>query len=131
MASQVEATLLASGARTTTQTLDPLTVANSFYTGFMGKPEFLEVTLDMTTVGTGSVTLSIEEWVESAGAFKLRLASAAIVTNILTRLIIGPSVPTAANASATGLVPNRWRVICTANNANSATYSVSARLRSS
>lgn len=121
-----EATLLASGSRTTTQTVEPS--SSSVLLNGMGDIAFLEAVLDMTVVGTGSVTLSIEGYDEAAAAFKTILASAAIVTNITTAILLGPGAPSVANVSSPRIVPKRWRVVATANNANAATYSVSARV---
>lgn len=130
MASVVEATLLASAAYTTTQILDPLYVAGSsqLASGFMGVPMILEAVMDTTAAATGSVTLSIQEFDIAAGTWANVLASAAVTATGRVRLVIGPEVPAAANSSATLSVPKRWRVVATANNANSQTYSVSARL---
>lgn len=126
MASIVEAVLLASAARTTTQTVDPigtnLTIANG------GPSEYLEVVMNTTVASAGSVTLSIQEYLEANAAWVTRLASGAVTTVIVTRLVLGIAVPTLANATATGIVPPRWRVVCTANNANTQTYSVTARV---
>lgn len=119
-----EGTILPSAARTTTQTVD----APSHLAAPMGATLALEVVMDTTAAATGSVTLSIEEYDEAKGGFVTRLASAAVTTVSVTRLTVGVSVPSAANASATGIVAKRWRVVATANNANSQTYSVSARI---
>lgn len=119
MAEITERVVLASAARTTTQT------GGDIHT--YGATQ-VEVTLDMTTVGTGSVTLSIQGFDVAKGAFVTLLASAAIVTDITTILRYGLGFPVVANASAAGVLPGVIRVVVTANNANSATYSVSSRL---
>lgn len=130
MASVAEAVLLASGAQTTTQTLDPLaiTAAAPLVSGFMGTPKTLEVIVDTTVFGTGSVTVSIQEFDVAAGTWANVLASAAIVAVGRVRLVIGPDVTSVANVSQSMAVPKRWRVVATANNANSQTYSISGRI---
>ena len=130
MGSIAEAVLLASGAQTTTQTLDPVAIATAapLVSGFMGTPRSLEVIVDTTVFGTGSVTVSIQEFDIAAGTWANVLASAAIVAVGRVRLVIGPAVPTLANVSQTMAVPKRWRVVATANNANSQTYSISGRV---
>ena len=129
MSSVAEAVILASGAQTTTQTLDPLAVATAqaALANIMGSPDILEVVVDTTVFGTGSVTVSIQEFDIAAGSWANVLASAAIVAVGRVRLVIGPTVPTVANVSQTMGVPKRWRVVATANNANSQTYSISVR----
>lgn len=130
MASSAEGVLLASGAQTTTQTLDPNAIATAapLISGFMGTPRLLEVIVDTTVFGTGSVTVSIQEFDIASGTWAVVLATAAIVAVGRVRLTVGPSAPTVANASLTMVVPRRWRVVATANNANSQTYSISGRI---
>jgi len=67
----------------------------------------IEVVVDMTTVGTGSITVSIEgaapSKISAAGApagWYLILASAAIVGNGVTILTVHPGVTDTANSKA-------------------------------
>lgn len=119
MATTTERTILASAARTTTQTGTPVPTYGATH---------VEAVLDMTAVGTGSVTLSVEGYDHAKGDWVSLLSSAAIVTNIVTTLRYGVTFPVVANASASGIPPKLIRVNVTHNNANSATYSVSLRV---
>jgi len=111
-----DVTLLASGARTTTQTsADLLNV---------GGCSALNVVLDMTTVGTGSVTITINGKDVASGKYYLILAGAAVTTNSTNRYRVGPTITAAANSIAQDYLPRTFQIVVTANNANSATYSV-------
>ena len=125
-----ESLLLASGARTTSQTLDPLAISTAAQVayGFTGTPRVLEVTVDTTAFGSGSVTPSIEVYDEGKGGFVSVLAGAAIVAVGTVVLRYGLGITPVTNLAAQGVVGKRWRVVCTANNANTQTYSVGARI---
>lgn len=82
------------------------------------------VTLDMTTVGTGSVTLTIQGKDQASGKYYTILAGAAVITNSTNRYFVFPGAPVAANVSANDELPYIWRILVTANNANPTTYSV-------
>jgi hypothetical protein len=88
----------------------------------------LSVTLDMTTVGTGSVTLTIQGKDRASGKYYTLLAGAAVVTNVTNRYVIYPGYPVVSNVSANEVLPNIWRIVVTANNANAATYTVGATM---
>jgi hypothetical protein len=111
-----EATLLASASRTTTQT-------GADITNFQGN-SVLIVVLDMTVVGTGSVTLSIEGKDTASGKYYTILAGAAVITNVTNRYRVSPNLTAAANSIAQDILPRVFRINVTANNANAATYSV-------
>lgn len=110
------AVLLDSGARTTTQTLADQ--QNTVGDGV------LNVVLDMTTVGTGSVTLTIDGKDIASGKYYNILTGAAVATNSTNVYKVGRGLTASANAVVNDVVPAYWRVKVTANNANSATYSV-------
>lgn len=82
------------------------------------------VTLDMTTVGSGSVTLTIQGKDPGSGKYYTLLAGAAVITNSTNRYTVYPGMTAAANLVASDVLPEIWRVIVTANNANPTTYSV-------
>jgi hypothetical protein len=111
----VDATLLASAGRTTTQGPTQLTTYN------LGAIIFV---LDMTTVGTGSVTLTINEVDPASGKSILLLSGAAVVTNSTNVYIIDPMLTAAANSIAKNRITRTLSWTVTANNANSATYSL-------
>lgn len=108
-------TFLASAARTTTQTQ-----ADQVNRGHRG----IKVVVDTTVFGTGSVTLTIQGLDPTSGKYYTLLASAAIVSVVTTAYTVYPSLPATANVSANDLLPATWRLLVTANNANSQTYSV-------
>lgn len=108
-------TLLASASRTTTQNGADTTNVN--HAG-------IHVVLDMTVVGTGSVTLTIQGKDEVSGKYYTILAGAAVTTNSTNVYKVYPGITAAANASASDVLPATFRIIVTANNANAATYSV-------
>lgn len=111
----VEGTALASAARTTTQTLADIDTTGC---------QYLNVVLDMTTVGTGSVTLTINGKDPASGKYYLILSGAAVTSNTTNRYKVGPTVTASANAIAQDYLPKTIQLVVTANNANSATYSL-------
>lgn len=112
-------TLLASASRTTTQVSADIVVYNERY---------LDLILDMTVVGTGSVTVLIEGKDPASGKYYTLLAGAAVITNSTNVYRIGPTLVAAANAVAQFALPRTIRITVTANNANAATYSVGYNL---
>lgn len=84
----------------------------------------VKVYIITTAIGTGSITVSIQGK-DAFGNYATLLASAAIVTNTTTILTLYPGIAVVANASASDVLPNTWRIVVTANNANPATYQVS------
>jgi hypothetical protein len=111
-----DVTLLASASRTTTQTSADLLN--------YGGCSALNVVLDMTTVGTGSVTISIDGKDTASGKYYNILTGAAVTTNSTNRYRIGPTITAVANSIAQDYLPRTFRIVVTANNANAATYSV-------
>lgn len=112
-----DATLLASAART-------ITTASADQTNYNGSGVI--VVLDMSVIGTGSVTLTIQGKDSISGNYYTLLAGAAVVSNSTNVYTVYPSAPATANVSANSPLPRTWRVNVVANNANSASYSVSA-----
>lgn len=88
----------------------------------------VKVILDMTTVGTGSVTVTIQGKDAASGKYYTILAGAAVVTNSTNVYTVFPGAPATANVSANDALPRNWRVLVTANNANPTTYTVGATL---
>ncbi len=86
----------------------------------------VKVVFDMTTVGTGSVTVTIQGKDLASGKYYTLLAGAAVITNVTNVYTVFPSATVTANVSANDYLPMIWRVIATANNANPATYTVGA-----
>jgi hypothetical protein len=110
---------LTSAARTTTQTLTPDAVNYN--------ARGLHVVLDVTSAGTGSITLTIQGK-DANGIYYTLLAGAAVTTNSTNVYRVGPGLTAAANAVANDFVPLTFRLLLTANNANSMTYSASYAL---
>jgi hypothetical protein len=82
------------------------------------------VVLNTTAIGTGSVTLSIQGKDRVSGVYYTLLAGAAVTTNTTNTYTVFPGAPATANVSANAALPATWRIVCTANNANAATYTV-------
>jgi hypothetical protein len=108
-------TALPSAARTTTQTVADIDTAGL---------SFLNVVLDMTVAGSGSVTLTINGKDQASGKYYLILSGATVTTNTTNRYKVGPNVTAAANSIAQDYLPDTIQLVVTANNANSATYSL-------
>jgi hypothetical protein len=111
-----EATLLASAARTTTQT-------GADITNYNGNSALI-VVLDVTNAGTGSITITIEGKDSASGKYYTILSGAAVTTNSTNRYRVGPTLAAAANSVAQDYLPRIFRITVTANNGNSVTYSV-------
>ncbi len=111
--------VLSSAARTTTQTQADQTNYN--HRGIIA-------VLDMTVVGTGSVTLEIDGKDPVSGKYYSLLTGAAVVTNVTNVYRVYPGLTASANATANDVLPRTWRIKVTANNANSATFSVGVML---
>lgn len=111
------AALITAAAVTTTQTGADQTNVNG---------RGVKVVLDMTAVGTGSVTLTIQGKDAASGKYYTLLAGAAVTTNSTNVYEIYPGIAAAANAAASATLPRTWRVLVTANNANATTYTVGA-----
>lgn len=111
--------LITAVAATTTQT--GADQSNSCYRG-------IKVVLDMTTVGTGSVTLTIQGKDVASGKYYTLLVGAAVTTISTNVYTVFPGAPATANVSANDMLPPNWRILVTANNANATTYKVGASL---
>lgn len=112
-------TLLASAARTITTSSTDQTNYNS---------RGLHVVLDVTSAGTGSITLTVEGKDSLSSKYYTLLAGVAVTTNSTNVYKVYPGLPATANVSANDIVPRTYRVTVTANNANSVTYSVASLL---
>lgn len=113
------AALITATGATTTQTSPDQTNANA---------RGVKVVLNMTAVGTGSVTLSIQGKDAASGAYYTILTGAAVVANGVTVYTIYPGVTAAANSAVADVIPRTWRVLVTANNVNPTSYTVGASL---
>lgn len=111
----VEVTYLTSAGRTTTQTQ-----ADQSNPGYKG----IAVILDMTSVGTGSVTLEIDGKDPLSGKYVSLLTGAAVTTNVTNVYTVYPALVAVANVTASAALWKTFRIKVTANNANSATYTV-------
>lgn len=131
MAALSEVVLLASGARTTTQTLDPLALGLTGLTSPMGAPVLLEITLDLTAfVTAASLTLTFDIYDSGKNGWVTTLPGGVIAATGTFLYRVGLYAPNVANGSINSIIPNRWRVVVNHGNGNSHTYSVSARLLS-
>ena len=111
-----ETTILTSAARTTTQTGADQTNNNG---------RGLKVVLDMTNVAAGpDVTLTIDAKDPTSGKYYNLLTGASVTTVSTNVYTVYPGLTPVANKTVSDVLPRTWRVVVTANNANSATYSV-------
>lgn len=111
------AALITAAAATTTQTgADQINYNN----------RGVKVVLDMTNVGTGSVTLTIQGKDAASGKYYTLLAGAAVTTISTNVYEVYPGITATVNASASASLPRIWRVLVTVNNANPTTYTVGA-----
>lgn len=110
-------TLIPSAAFTTTQTS-----ADQINTSGRG----VRVVLDVTNVGTGSVTLEIDAKDVASGKYIALLTGAAVITTSTNVYEVYPGLTPIANAVVSDVLPHTWRVKIVANNVNSAIYSVGA-----
>jgi hypothetical protein len=84
----------------------------------------MSVILDTTSIGTGSVTVTINGKDPASGKYYPLLTGAAVTTNATTVYHVGPGMTVTANVSANVPVPKVVQIVVTANNANAATYTV-------
>ena len=103
------------GATTTQNGFDQI---NSYGRG-------VKVFVNTTAIGTGSITVTIQGK-DPAGSYFTILASAPIITNVFTVLTVYPGLVAAVMLTVNDVLPRQWRIIVTANNANPASYTVSA-----
>ncbi len=106
--------ILASGSRTTTQTGSAILTYNA---------RTVSVTLITTTVGSGSITLTIQGLHSDGSTYNTLLAGAAVVTDTTNVYTVGLGAAVTANVSANRGLPASIRILITANNANAAVYS--------
>lgn len=109
--------LITAAGATTTQTAADQTNPNG---------RGLIVVLDMTNVGTGSVTLHIQGKDTTSGKYYDLLVGAAVTTVSTNVYTVYPGNTVAANASVSTVLPRTWRIQVVANNANATTYTVGA-----
>lgn len=88
----------------------------------------LEVDVVMRTVGTGSITITIDRYDKASKTWINMLTGSAVITNVTNRYKVSPDLAAAANVSAQDHLPEIFRVVVTHNNANATTYSLSYHL---
>lgn len=107
--------LFPSAAHTTTQTSRD--ILNPGY-------HWIDVTLVTSAIGTGSITVTINYKDVASGNYILLLSGAAVTTNTTNTYTVGPTAASSANVSTPRNVPDVLQIVVTANNANTATYSL-------
>jgi len=113
-------TLLPSAARTASVTGD-----DQINLGHRG----LHLVIDVTAAAdTPSVVFTIQGKDRASGKYYTILASAAITATGTTVLRVYPDLTAAANLVVNDVLPECWRVIATAADADSLTYSVGVSL---
>lgn len=105
--------LLATGARTTTQT-------SSDIINYDGRG--LHFSIDVTVIPGGSITPSIQGK-DANGIYYTVLTGTAITTVSTTVLKLGPGITTVANGAASDFLPGTFRLVLTVADATSITYS--------
>jgi len=88
----------------------------------------VHVIVDVTSAGTGSITVTVQGYDRATNAWYDILASAALTTNATTKLTVFPGATAVANTAANDCIPHKWRVNIAHNNGNSITYSVGANI---
>ncbi len=111
-----DVSLLASAARTTTQT-------SADQINYQGVSAMV-IVVNVTSAGTGSITVSIDGKDAVSSSYYNILTGAAITTNSTNVYRVGPHITAVTNSIALDYVPRTFRIVITANNANSVTYSV-------
>lgn len=86
----------------------------------------VKVLVNITAIGTGSITVQIQGKDPASGAYYTILASAALVANALTVLEVYPGIAAVANLAANAALPRVWRVNVVSNNANPVAYTLGA-----
>lgn len=120
--------LLTSAARTATTAS-----ADQLNTGAGNVARGVVVVVNITSIGTGSITASIQRK-NLDGSYTNIVTSGALVTGTKAILLLDPLVGTQTAGTefdgtpTDGILPQTWRVNVVANNANSVTYSVGAYL---
>jgi hypothetical protein len=109
------ATILSSSARTTTQTSSDQT---------NDRARGVRVVLNVTSAGTGSITVTINAKDAVSAVYSLLLSGAAVTSNSTNVYVVYPGIPVVANSTASDVAPPTIQVVVTANNANTMTYSV-------
>lgn len=112
-------TLLASAARTTTQTL-----ADQTNLGHRG----LHLIIDVTAITDTPILTPKIQGRGANGVYYDLLVATAISATGTTVLKLYPGITAAANAAANDVLPAVWRLVLTATDADSATYSVAVCL---
>ena len=111
-----EIVLLTSASRTTTQT------SPDFYN--IGGVSTLAIILDVTSPGTGSITVTINGKDPASGKYFLLLSGVAVTTVTTNVYRVNPFAAAIVNALAQVSLPKTVQVVVTANNANPMTYSL-------
>jgi hypothetical protein len=114
-ATNIEAVLLASAARTTTQTSSDISNLNE---------RGIVVILDVTIAGTGSITLTIQGKDSTSGTYYTILTGSAVTTMSTNVYRIYPGVTAVGAATVQDHLPALFRIIVTSNNPNAIEYSV-------
>ena len=106
---------IAAVGATTTQTTPDLT-------NLVGRG--VKAVLDVTAIGTGSITLTLQGKDLASGKYYTLLSGAAVITNGTNVYELYPGIASVTNVAANTALPRTWRVVVTANNANAASYTV-------
>lgn len=110
---------LPSAARTTTQTgLDHINHNN----------RGIQVVVDLTEVASGPSLVVTIQGRDANGKYYTLLTSAALVAAATTLLTIYPGLTAVNNVTVSQVLPREFRIVVTAGNSNTCTYSVGYNL---
>lgn len=80
-------------------------------------------TINITSAGSGSVKLVVQRW-DPVSDWVTLADTANLTTDGATSLTVYPGLTGSANVVVSAVIPRKWRVQVTHNNANAITYSV-------
>lgn len=86
----------------------------------------VKVFVNITAIGTGSITVQIQGKDPASGVYYNLLASAALIANGFTVLEVYPGIAAVANLAANLSLPRVWRINVVSNNINPVAYTIGA-----
>lgn len=86
----------------------------------------VKVFVNITSIGTGSITVQIQGKDPATGNYFTLLASAALIANGFTVLEVYPGIAAVANLAANLSLPHIWRINVVSNNVNPVGYTIGA-----
>ena len=91
-------------------TLAAATVSGASANLANGQGRGVRVTVDITAITAGSLTVEIDAYDPASGTYENLLTSAALAAAAVTVLTVYPAAVVTANVSANGNLPANWRI---------------------